>query len=173
MVLNKRGGNKAKKGKNNKFKAGRNRKLQIKDKSDDTTELYGKVTKICGGYPPIIQVLCEDGVERRCVLRGKFIKKIWIRDGDIVLLESNKELASTLPEIYCKYEKNEVSKLEKMNEISNDTFEKEDDTNINNIVFKEETDPNEDFYSTFFNNTTDETLFNAFEDLEEEFDLSL
>ena len=90
MVYNKRGGNKAKRSKNSRGKIS-GRSLRTKDNSIESTELYGKVTKRCGGNPPILDVTYEDGVDRRCVLRGKFTKKIWVYPGDIVLLEPNKE----------------------------------------------------------------------------------
>ena len=81
MVLNKRGGNKSKKQKSAGAKTG-GRPLRLKDPQPDSSELYGRVTKRNGGNPPIIQVMCEDGVERSCVVRGKMRNRVWMNPND-------------------------------------------------------------------------------------------
>ena len=75
MVRNLRGGNKAKKAKKNYDDNTNSRPLRLKDKSPDSDELYANVISRLGGEPPRVQVICENGIEKRCVIRGKFKKK--------------------------------------------------------------------------------------------------
>lgn len=147
MVLNKRGGNKSKKQKSAGSKTG-GRPLRLKDSQPDSSELYGRVTKRNGGNPPIIQVLCEDGVERNCVVRGKMRNRVWMNPNDFVIIIYNKDSSSNAGEIDYKYDPQEVTKLEKLGELSSDKFRTEKDV-INqddSFVFaseettKEETD---------------------------------
>ncbi len=47
-------------------------------------ELLGRVQKISGGNQ--VLVLCTDGEVRLCRIRGKMKRRMWIREGDIVLV---------------------------------------------------------------------------------------
>jgi len=47
-------------------------------------ELLGVVTKLLGFDR--IQVKCQDGKERLCRIRGKMKRRVWIREGDIVIV---------------------------------------------------------------------------------------
>ena len=146
MVLNKRGGNKSKKQKSSGSKTS-GRTLRTKDNSPDSCELYGKVIKRCGGNPPQIMILCEDGVERNCVVRGKMTKRVWMNAGDYVIILYNKESSSKTGEIDYKYDVQEITKLEKIGEINTEKFRTENDI-INaedeTFVFAEEEDEKND-----------------------------
>lgn len=137
MVRNLKGGNKAKKQRNsfNKFAT---KSLRIKDKRPDSSELYGKITKRLGGSPPQILVLCEDGIERKCVVRGKFKKRLWMNPNEFVLILYNRELNDNKGEIQHKYNITDVDKLAKKNEIDQDNF-----GNLNercqDVIFEQET----------------------------------
>ena len=126
MVLNKRGGNKSKKQKSADSKTG-GRPLRLKDPQPDSSELYGRVTKRNGGNPPIIQVMCEDGVERNCVVRGKMRNRVWMNPNDFVIIIYNKDSSSNAGEIDYKYDPQEVTKLEKLGELSSEKFRTEKD----------------------------------------------
>jgi len=144
MPRNTRGGNKAKRGKN----APRQNNKSLRTKDPNTLELYGKAVKRLGGSPPIILVLCEDGKERRCVIRGKFQKRIWINPDDYVLITCNNE-SGISGEVTCKYNSSEVARLEEKGEISPQTFNKNEDHD-NNVVFtteKETDDKVDEYYS--------------------------
>ena len=80
-----------------------------------------------GGNPPIIQVLCEDGVERNCVVRGKMRNRVWMNPNDFVIIIYNKDSSSNAGEIDYKYDPQEVTKLEKLGELSSDKFRTEKD----------------------------------------------
>ncbi len=47
-------------------------------------ELLGRVTKISSGDH--VMVKCVDGKMRLCRIRGKMKRRVWIREGDIVLI---------------------------------------------------------------------------------------
>ena len=128
MPKNKRGGNKAKKGKNTPNIS--KRPLVVKDKN--SKQLYGLVTKKCGGCPPILEIECEDGITRRCVVRGKQRKRVWMEPGNTVLICYENDASG---EILIKYENSEVRKLIDMGEFSESTFKENDEEDDNAIVF--------------------------------------
>ena len=47
-------------------------------------ELLGRVIKLVGGDNIIVK--CTDGKGRTCRIRGKIKRRMWIRDGDLVLV---------------------------------------------------------------------------------------
>ena len=47
-------------------------------------EVLGVVTKLLG-FDRIL-VKCQDGAERLCRIRGKMKRRVWIREGDIVIV---------------------------------------------------------------------------------------
>ena len=49
------------------------------------TEVLGLVIGLMGGSR--MKVTCKDGKERLCRIPGKMRNKIWVRDGDVVIVE--------------------------------------------------------------------------------------
>lgn len=49
-----------------------------------TTDVLGVAVKMLGFDR--IMVKCQDGHERLCRIRGKIKRRVWIREGDIVLV---------------------------------------------------------------------------------------
>ena len=47
-------------------------------------QLFGQVIKLVGGDNIIVK--CTDGKVRTCRIRGKIKRRMWIRDGDLVLV---------------------------------------------------------------------------------------
>ena len=47
-------------------------------------DLFGVVVKLLG-FDRIL-VKCQDGKERLCRIRGKMKRRVWIREGDVVLV---------------------------------------------------------------------------------------
>jgi translation initiation factor 1A len=47
-------------------------------------EVLGKAIKMTGGDQVIVK--CVDGETRQCRIRGKLKRRMWIREGDIVLV---------------------------------------------------------------------------------------
>ena len=50
----------------------------------DECQSYGKVLKLLGDSR--CAILCDDGVERQCTIRGKMKKRVWINMNDFVLV---------------------------------------------------------------------------------------
>ena len=48
-------------------------------------EVFGVVLQLIGGARMIVQ--CKDGKERMCRVPGSIKKRVWVREGDIVLVE--------------------------------------------------------------------------------------
>ncbi|QQG48775.1 MAG: translation initiation factor eIF-1A [archaeon] len=47
-------------------------------------EILGRAIKMTGGDQVIVK--CVDGETRQCRIRGKLKRRMWIREGDIVLI---------------------------------------------------------------------------------------
>ena len=50
----------------------------------DEGEMFALATQRMGGDQ--IKCLCEDGEERSCRIPGKLRKKVWVREGDVVII---------------------------------------------------------------------------------------
>lgn len=49
------------------------------------TEIFGLVTQLIGGAR--MRVQCKDGKDRMCRVPGAIKKRVWVREGDVVLVE--------------------------------------------------------------------------------------
>ena len=58
---------------------------RIRKPRKEDGELFGTVTERLGG--PQIRVKCQDGVERIIRIPGKMRKRVWVRDGDLVIVK--------------------------------------------------------------------------------------
>jgi translation initiation factor 1A len=58
-----------------------------------------------------ILVKCQDGKERLCRIRGKLKRRVWIRDGDIVLVSPWDFQSDTRGDIFWRYRKNQIEQL--------------------------------------------------------------
>ncbi|MFX1497641.1 MAG: translation initiation factor eIF-1A [Promethearchaeota archaeon] len=79
-------------------------------------EMFGRVTDIYGQER--MGVYCEDGKHRLGRIRGKIKKRVWIRKGDLVIInpwkfETEIEGQSEKCEIFWRYLKHEVSWLQR------------------------------------------------------------
>ena len=102
------GGNKRKKGK--KPQQQEDRDLQYKGESEE----YAQVIKILGDGR--FECNCADGVKRIAHVRGKMRKRIWIANGDIILV-SLRDFEPEKCDVVEKYREKEVAKLKKAGEI--------------------------------------------------------
>ena len=48
-------------------------------------EMFGLLVQLHGSDQ--VRVLCEDGLERMCRIPGKMRKKVWLREGDVVIVK--------------------------------------------------------------------------------------
>ena len=129
------GGNKRKKGKKNPQE---DRELQYKGESEE----YAQVIKILGDGR--FECNCADGVKRIAHVRGKMRKRIWIANGDIILV-SLRDFEPEKCDVVEKYKEKEVAKLKKAGEIpdsmvlpSAEAEEKEVNEDYGDIVFEDQ-----------------------------------
>ena len=72
-------------------------------------DVLGVATKMLGFDR--IMVKCQDGHERLCRVRGKLKRRVWIRDGDIVLVSPWDFQSDTRGDIFWRYRKNQTEQL--------------------------------------------------------------
>jgi len=60
-----------------------------------------------------ILVKCQDGHERLCRIRGKMKRKVWVRQGDIVLVSPWDFQSDTRGDIMWRYKRNQAEWLER------------------------------------------------------------
>ena len=73
-----KGGNKRKKGKN----TGVYEKRELVFKIDD--QEYAQVLRLLGGGR--LEANCFDGKKRMCTIRGNLKNRVWINNGDVILV---------------------------------------------------------------------------------------
>jgi len=74
-------------------------------------DVLGIAIKMLGGDR--ILVKCQDGKERLCRVRGKLKRRVWIRDGDIVLVSPWDFQSESRGDIFWRYRKNQSDWLRK------------------------------------------------------------
>lgn len=102
---------------------------RVKFPSRRKGEMFARVIDIYGNDR--MRVFCEDGKHRIGRIRGKIKKRVWIRKGDLVIVnpwdwESEMEDKLGKAEITWRYRKNEISWLNRHRKIP-------DILDINNI----------------------------------------
>merc|ERR1711881_635175 len=90
---------------------------------------YGQVQRMLGNGR--CEVMCLDGTKRLCHIRGKMRKKVWVSQGDIVLV-SLRDFQDEKGDIINKYTAEEARNLKTYGEIAehvkiNDLDSGEDD----------------------------------------------
>jgi translation initiation factor 1A len=72
-------------------------------------DVLGVATKMLG-YDRVM-VKCQDGKERVCRVRGKLKRRVWIRNGDIVLVSPWDFQPDTRGDVFWRYRKNQTEQL--------------------------------------------------------------
>ncbi|CAO3582587.1 unnamed protein product [Absidia cylindrospora] len=126
----------------NKGKGGKNRRRGKNENEDNKRELdfkeegqeYAQVLKMLGNGR--LEAQCFDGVKRLAHIRGKMRKKVWINQGDIILL-SLREYQDDKADVIQKYTPEEARQLKSYGELpdtakinENETFGGEEDDEI-------------------------------------------
>ena len=75
------------------------------------TDVLGVAIKLLG-YDRIM-VKCQDGHERLCRIRGKMKRRVWIRQGDIVLVSPWDFQSDTRGDLIWRYTKAQAEMLRK------------------------------------------------------------
>lgn len=76
-----------------------------------TTDVFGVVTKLLGFER--VGVKCQDGKERLCRIRGKMKRRVWIRQGDIVLVSPWDFQSDSRGDVIWRYTKNQAEWLKR------------------------------------------------------------
>ncbi len=72
-------------------------------------EVLGVVTKLLGFDR--IMVKCQDGAERLCRIRGKMKRRVWIREGDIVIVSPWDFQTDTRGDVTWRYTHSQAENL--------------------------------------------------------------
>jgi translation initiation factor 1A len=75
------------------------------------TDVLGIAIKLLG-YDRIL-VKCQDGHERLCRIRGKMKRRVWIREGDIVLVSPWDFQSDQKGDLFWRYTKAQAELLRK------------------------------------------------------------
>jgi len=106
----------------NKGKGGKNRRRGKNENESEKRELvfkeegqeYALVLKMLGNGR--LNAQCLDGQERLCHIRGKLRKKVWINQGDLILL-GLRDYQNTKADVILKYNPDEARFLKDYGEL--------------------------------------------------------
>ncbi|KAG5513823.1 hypothetical protein PMAC_000861 [Pneumocystis sp. 'macacae'] len=106
----------------NKGKGGKNRRRGKNENETEKRELvfkddgqeYAQVTKMLGNGR--LEAMCFDGEKRLAHIRGKLRKKVWINQGDVILL-SLREYQDKKADVILKYTADEARDLKNYGEL--------------------------------------------------------
>ncbi|MCW4054180.1 MAG: translation initiation factor eIF-1A [Candidatus Bathyarchaeota archaeon] len=68
-------------------------------------DVLGMAVKMLGAERVLVK--CQDGKERLCRIRGKLKRRVWVREGDIVLVSPWDFQQDTRGDIFWRYRKNQ------------------------------------------------------------------
>lgn len=134
MPKNAKGGKNKKRAKGDRF--GDKRELIFKEEGQE----YGQVLRMLGNGR--LEAYCFDGTKRLCHIRGKMRKKVWVAQGDIVLV-SLRDFQDEKGDIILKYSAEEARNLKTYQELPDNVKINETDIidgefSDDNIEFDEE-----------------------------------
>ncbi|KAJ5699055.1 eukaryotic translation initiation factor 1A Y-chromosomal [Penicillium macrosclerotiorum] len=117
----------------NKGKGGKNRRRGKNENDNEKRELvfkedgqeYAQVVKMLGNGR--LEALCFDGEKRLAHIRGKLRKKVWINQGDIILL-SLRDYQDEKGDVIMKYTADEARSLKAYGELPEHAKINETDT---------------------------------------------
>jgi translation initiation factor 1A len=84
-------------------------------------EILGLVEMMLGSDK--LRVQCDDGKERIVRIPGKLRKRVWIRVGDLILLQPWKVMSDRRADVIWRYTKTQAKWLEKKGLLKNITLE--------------------------------------------------
>lgn len=134
----------------NKGKGGKNRRRGKNEADNEKRELtfkeegqeYAQVVKMLGNGR--LEAMCFDGEKRLAHIRGKLRKKVWINQGDIILL-SLRDYQDEKGDVILKYTADEARSLKAYGELpenakinETDTYARGDDDDQCNFEFDED-----------------------------------
>eukprot|EP00731_Ephydatia_muelleri_P032243 Em0023g750a len=110
----------------NKGKGGKNRRRGKNENENDKRELsfkeegqeYAQVIRMLGNGR--VEAYCFDGINRLCHIRGKLRKKVWINQGDIILI-GLRDYQDTKADVIIRYTPDEARNLKTYGELPEST----------------------------------------------------
>jgi len=137
----------------NKGKGGKNRRRGKNENESEKRELvfkehgqeYAQVLKLLGNGR--LEAQCFDGIKRLCHIRGKLRKKVWINQGDIILI-GLRDYQDSKADVIQKYNPDEARNLKAYKELPetakiNDA-QIDDDNDLDGIEFQDDIDDDQD-----------------------------
>ncbi|CAF1564743.1 unnamed protein product [Rotaria magnacalcarata] len=123
----------------NKGKGGKNENMKRELILKDNGQFYAQVTRILGsGY---IEAFCFDntgGKKRLCHIRGKLRRKVWINQGDVILV-GLRDYQDDKADVLMKYLSDEARELKRIREIPDNVNITEASTNnhdgVEDVIF--------------------------------------
>ncbi|MCH7850660.1 MAG: translation initiation factor eIF-1A [Nanoarchaeota archaeon] len=112
-----------------KDKSKKNKALLVNTQSNDGPvrvklpvgrEVIGVITQRCGGSRMIVS--CMDGKSRNCRVPGRKRRGLWLREGDIIIVEPW-EFDENKGDVLFKYTPAAVDRLKKMGKLTMDNDE--------------------------------------------------
>lgn len=104
-----KGGKAGRRGKNHSVAPGQ-KELILKEEGQE----YAQAIKMLGSGQ--IQAYCMDGKTRLCHVRGKMAKKVWVNQGDIILI-GLRDYQDSKADIIGRYTPEEARQLHKLGEL--------------------------------------------------------
>jgi len=109
----------------NKGKGGKNRR-RGKNEGEEKREIifkedgqeYGQVIRMLGNGR--LEAQCFDGTKRLCHIRGKLRKKVWVNQGDIILI-GLRDFQDGKADVILKYNADEARQLKTYGELPENT----------------------------------------------------
>lgn len=103
-------------------KGGKNRKkaknLGVEEKRElvfkEEGQEYGQVLRMLGNGR--VEAFCFDGVKRMCTIRGSMKNRVWINNGDIVLI-GLRDFGDDKADVILKYYDEEAKELKELGEL--------------------------------------------------------
>ncbi|KAJ8145363.1 hypothetical protein OXX80_010523 [Metschnikowia pulcherrima] len=136
-----KGGKNRRKGKN--VNGGQKRELIHREEGQE----YAQITKMLGNGR--LEVSCFDGIKRMGHIRGKLRKKVWMGQGDIILV-CLRDFQDDQCDVVHKYNSDEARTLKTIGELpesakinETDTFGADDDEEVN-FEFGDDDDDEDD-----------------------------
>jgi translation initiation factor 1A len=130
----------------NKGKGGKNRKRGKNENEEEKRELvykedgqeYGQVIRMLGNGR--LEAQCIDGKKRLCHIRGKMRKKVWVAQGDIVLV-GLRDYQDEKADVIMKYTADEARVLKQYSELPENIR-----INDADVIFEGEDKENQEYF---------------------------
>jgi len=84
-------------------------------------QVVGVVERLVGAEHAIVK--CSDGYSRMCRIPGRMRRRVWIKEGDVVLVAIWDFQPTRKGDIIHRYERDEIKKLVEMNYIPRELLE--------------------------------------------------